>query len=72
VLILIAIALLISVPTTLAAAKLIQSFLFRTRPNDPVALFSAVAIVVSTLTLAGYLPARSASRVDPLIALRHE
>jgi macrolide transport system ATP-binding/permease protein len=72
VLLLIAIALLISLPTTLVAAKLIQSFLFGTRPNDPVALCSAIAIVVSTLTLAGYLPARSAAGVDPLIALRHE
>jgi ABC-type antimicrobial peptide transport system permease subunit len=62
----------ISVPTALAAAKLVESFLFGMKPNDPLALIGAVVTLVTAAILAGYLPARNASRIDPMIALRHE
>ena len=56
----------------LAASRLIESFLFQTRSNDPRALALAAAILMCSALAAGYAPARRASRVDPLTALRHE
>jgi ABC-type antimicrobial peptide transport system permease subunit len=42
------------------------------QPNDPRALALAAATLLSAVLAAGYGPARRASRVDPMIALRHE
>ena len=67
-----AVGLAISVPAAFAASKLVESFLFGMKPNDPLALAGSVLTLVSAAILAGYLPARNASRIDPMIALRHE
>jgi ABC-type antimicrobial peptide transport system permease subunit len=56
----------------LVAARLIQSLLYGVRPTD-VGTFVAVSTVLAAVgLLASYLPARRASRVDPMVALRHE
>jgi predicted permease len=62
----------ISVPSALGASQLIQSFLFGVASNDPRVLTVAVTILVTAVLLAAYLPARGASRIDPMIALRQE
>jgi ABC-type antimicrobial peptide transport system permease subunit len=67
-----AVGLAISVPTALGASKLVESFLFGMKPNDPLALTLAMITLLSAALLAGYFPARKASRIDPTIALRHE
>jgi macrolide transport system ATP-binding/permease protein len=72
VLILAAAGLAISVPAALIASRLGKSFLFETRPNDPGTLAMAGAVLLGAAVLAGYLPARRASRIDPLAALRSE
>ncbi|MBS1827799.1 MAG: ABC transporter permease [Acidobacteria bacterium] len=72
VLILAASGLAISVPAVLIASRLVKSFLFDTQPNDPRTLALAGAVLLSAAILAGYAPARRASRIDPLVALRHE
>jgi predicted permease len=72
ILVLAAAGLAISVPTALGTSTFVESFLFGVRPNDPRALTLAVAILLSAALLAGYVPARNASRIDPTIALRHE
>jgi ABC-type antimicrobial peptide transport system permease subunit len=72
VLLLAAVGLAISVPATLVASRLVASFLFETQPNDPRTLLLAVAVLLSAAILAGYAPARRASRIDPLVALRQE
>jgi len=72
VILLVAVGLAISLPAALAASKLLESFLFGMRPNDPRALAGSVVTLVSAAILAAYLPARSASRIDPMIALRQE
>jgi predicted permease len=72
VLLLVVVGLAISVPAALSASQLIKSFLFETQPNDPGTLALACAVLVGAAILAGYAPARRASRIDPLAALRHE
>jgi ABC-type antimicrobial peptide transport system permease subunit len=42
------------------------------KANDPLALTLAVMTLLGAAILAGYVPARKASRIDPMIALRHE
>jgi macrolide transport system ATP-binding/permease protein len=62
----------ISVPAALGTSRFIESFLFGMKANDPRALALAVVILLCAALAAGYGPARRASRVDPMIALRHE
>jgi ABC-type antimicrobial peptide transport system permease subunit len=69
---LLAVGLAISVPIARAASKFIESFLFDVRPNDPRTLLLAAVTLLTTALLAGYGPARRASRIDPTTALRHE
>jgi ABC-type antimicrobial peptide transport system permease subunit len=72
VLLLAALGLAISVPGVLIASRLIRSFLFETRTNDPRTLALAGVVLLSAAILAGYAPARRASRIDPVAALRQE
>jgi ABC-type antimicrobial peptide transport system permease subunit len=67
-----AVGLAISVPAALSASRLVKSFLFNTQPNDPGTLALAGVVLLSAAILAGYAPARRASRIDPLTALRQE
>jgi macrolide transport system ATP-binding/permease protein len=70
--VLVAVGLAISVPIALGTSRFVESFLFDLEPNDPGALALAVAILLSAALVAGYGPARRASRIGPMIALRHE
>jgi predicted permease len=72
VLILTAIGVAIGTPAALLASRLVASMLFGLGGNDPLSLLAAVFVMVAIAALAGYLPARRASRVDPMIALRYE
>ncbi len=72
VLLLAAVGLAISLPASLIGTRLVKSFLFETQPNDPGTLVLAGVVLLSAAILAGYGPARRASRIDPLAALRHE
>ena len=62
----------LSVPIAFGTSRVIASFLFGTTPNDPRALALAVTVLLCAALVAGYGPARRASRVDPVIALRHD
>jgi predicted permease len=62
----------IGLPAALGASKLLASLLFGVKPGDPRALAAAVAVLFSASLVAGYLPARRASRIDPMTAVRHE
>jgi predicted permease len=56
----------------LAAGRLVASILFGLAPNDPSTIVAAASVLIATAVLASYAPARAASRVDPMIALRSE
>jgi macrolide transport system ATP-binding/permease protein len=66
------IGLAIGLPVALATSKFVGSFLYGMKPNDPLALTAAVAALLAAALAAGYAPARRASRIDPMAALRHE
>ena len=70
--VLFAVGLEIGVPAALGIARFVESLLFEIRSYDPLALALAVAILLSATLLAGYVPARNASRIDPMTAPRHE
>ncbi len=72
VLVLAAVGLAISVPIALGTSRFVESFLFGMKPNDPLALGLAVMILLLAALLAGAVPARRASQIDPMTALRHE
>lgn len=55
-----------------AVARVLRSLLFGITPNDPAALASAVVVLCVVAVLAATLPARRATRVDPMVALRAE
>jgi len=55
-----------------AGTRLLQSMLFQVEPNDPL-VYLAVSVLLGTVTIvASYIPARRASRIDPLTAIRQE
>jgi len=55
-----------------AAARVIATLLFGVSPFDPITFASVCLLLVAVLVAAAYLPARRATRVDPMIALRTE
>jgi ABC-type antimicrobial peptide transport system permease subunit len=55
---------------SIGVARLIASLLFRTAPYDPLAFVGMAIVLCAVALLAGYLPARRASRIQPMIALR--
>jgi predicted permease len=60
----------VGVVGSLVVARLIASLLFDTAPTDPQTFAAMVVLLGAVALLAGYLPARRASRIDPIIALR--
>ena len=64
--------LVIGLATAFAATRLLTKMLFQAKPTDP-ATYAAVALLLAAVAVAAcYLPARRATQVDPLTALRQE
>ena len=70
--ILIAAGLAIGGIAAVATTRFIASFLYGIKSNDPVTLFAAAGVLAIVAAIAGYYPARRASRLDPMAALREE
>jgi ABC-type antimicrobial peptide transport system permease subunit len=60
------------IAAALALTRLVTSQLFGVDPHDPLTLALAAALLSLVACAAGYLPARRASRVEPMVALRSE
>jgi predicted permease len=69
---LVAVGVAIGIPATLAGGRLVSHMLFGLKGTDVTSLLIAVAVLLGVGLMAGYLPARRASRVDPMVALRYE
>ena len=70
--ILVAIGVAIGLAIALGASRFVATLLFGLPPTDPASLAAAIAVMVLVSAFAGYLPARRASRVDPMVALHYE
>ena len=62
----------IGIPTALFLTRLVKSFLYGISSQDPMAVVMATLMLVAVAALASFLPARRATKVDPMVALRHE
>jgi len=71
-LILVLIGAAVGLPAAVAISGFISSMLFGLTPTDPLTLIAATSLMLGVAALAGYLPARRASRLDPMRALRYE
>ncbi len=71
-LILVAIGVAIGIAAALGSGRVVESLLFGLTPRDATTSAVAIAVMVGVSVLAGYLPARRASRLDPMVALRHD
>lgn len=71
-LILVVTGLALGVPAAFLAGRSLSGLLFGVSAHDPATVIAATLVLLTVAALAGYLPARQASRVDPLVALRFE
>jgi ABC-type antimicrobial peptide transport system permease subunit len=69
---LLGLGLAIGTPLVLAASRALSKFVLGVDTRDPLIVALAVTVVTVTAALAAHLPARRASRVDPIVALRYE
>ena len=72
VLIVLAAGLAAGLAISLASVKVLQKMLYGLEPRDTVTMVTAVCLLSAMALLAGYLPARRAPAVDPMVALRYE
>jgi ABC-type antimicrobial peptide transport system permease subunit len=72
ILLLVAIGSVIGTIAAIGLARFIESLIFGLSPHDPLTVALSIVILLAIGLLAGYLPARRASRIDPIVALRAE
>jgi ABC-type antimicrobial peptide transport system permease subunit len=66
------VGLVIGIPVALGAARWMTDQLYQVRSYDPLSMLTAVAVLLISATVAGFVPARRASRIEPMQALRTE
>ena len=71
-LLLVVIGLAVGIPLSLASSRMLHTFLFGLKGTDPVSLVMVIALLGIVGVMAGFIPARRATKVDPTVALRYE
>ncbi len=71
-LLLVSIGIAIGLPVALAVTRLTKGLLFGLTANDPLTITLATSVMIAIAAMAGYLPARRAAKVDPMLTLRSE
>ena len=69
---LVGVGLVVGIPLALASSRVLHSFLFGLNSADPLSLIGVVLLLGTVAAFAGFIPARRASQVDPMVALRYE
>jgi ABC-type antimicrobial peptide transport system permease subunit len=62
----------LGIPVALGTGQLVSGMLFGIEAANPMNIVASAVLLALLATLAGYLPARRAMRVDPMVALRYE
>jgi predicted permease len=62
----------IGLPVALALVRVIRGFLYDIGPHDPFTMIGVAVLIITVATLAAWIPARRAARIDPMNALRYE
>jgi predicted permease len=71
-LVLVAIGVIVGVAIAVGAGQFVATLLYGLEPTDVITTTTAVLVMLAVSTFAGYLPARRAARLDPMLALRHD
>jgi ABC-type antimicrobial peptide transport system permease subunit len=69
---LVSVGIALGLATALWAGRFVKTVLYGLSPNDAITMTGAVALIAMVSAFAGYLPARRASKVDPMEALRQQ
>jgi predicted permease len=70
--VLLAIGIAVGIAVALEASRVVSTLLYGLKPTDPATLAVAALLMLSAAAVAGYIPARRAAKVDPMVALRYE
>jgi len=69
---LVAVGVVFALPGALGATRLISAQLYGLKPADPGTMAGAILLLAGVAAFASYIPARRATQVDPMVALRYE
>jgi predicted permease len=72
ILLLVAAGIAVGIPVTLAGSRMVANMLYGFGGTDPISLAGAVLLLLLVAVVAGYFPARRASKIEPMVALRYE
>ncbi len=67
-----AIGLVLGIGGALFVTRFLSTLLFGVRPNDPVSFVAVGVLLLAVGAIASYVPARRATRIDPMTALRYD